>query len=195
MKKSLLIASVAACVATSANAVEFKPYVGLDYVYSMTDLDVKIANADVSEYLEDDLNAFAVSVGAKLHKNFGVEAFYQQSEDGEKKWPGEKTTTNYKAYGVDFVGYFPAHEKIELLGSVGVGYYDAEAKYNGDAFAALNINSVKLDDSGLGYRLGVGAQYNFTENWGARVMARYVDTDIDGMDNMVDLTAGVRYTF
>ena len=51
------------------------------------------------------------------------------------------------------------------------------------------------DDKGMGYRLGAGAQYNFNDNIAARAMVRYVDTDIDGLDNIVDLTLGIRYTF
>lgn len=47
----------------------------------------------------------------------------------------------------------------------------------------------------MGYRLGAGAQYNFNDNIAARAMVRYVDTDIDGLDNIVDLTLGIRYTF
>lgn len=189
MRTTLLLAGVAALFAVNANAAEIKPYVGLDYVRSMADIDKEKGIT----LAEEDLNAFAVSAGAKINKNFGVEAFYQQSEEGEKKFSNGKTTDEYKAYGVDLIGYLPvgSDEKLELLGSIGAGYYDADVKlnvYNPPAQA-------NADDQGLGLRFGVGAQYNFTQNWGARVMARYVDTDIDGMDNMVDLTAGIRYTF
>ena len=80
MKKTLLLAGVAALVSFNANAMEMKPYVGLDYVYSMVDL------AEGDSYFEDKLNAFAVSAGTRFHKNFGMEAFYQRSEEGEKKF-------------------------------------------------------------------------------------------------------------
>lgn len=193
MKKTLLLAGVASLFAFNAQALDVKPYVGVDYVYSKMDLDVKLEGENVSRYLEDNLNAFAVSAGTKFNKNFGIEAFYQQSEDGKKTIsPLEKTETNYKAYGVDFIGYLPVgcENKLELLGSVGLAQYDAEAKYKIAGFRVIN-----LDDDGLGLRFGAGAQYNFNEHLAARVMARYVDTDIDGLDNMVDLTAGIRYTF
>lgn len=188
MKKVLLLAGVAALFAVNANAADVKPYVGLDYVYSMADID----KTEGHQLFEEDLNAFALSAGAKLHKNFGVEAFYQRSESETKRTLDViEGKADYQAYGVDLVGYLPVgcEDKLELLGSVGAGYYDVDAK-----MSALG-RSMNADDEGLGLRFGVGAQYNFTQNWGARVMARYVDTDIDGMDNMVDLTAGVRYTF
>lgn len=188
MTKSLLYAGVVACVfAFSANATEFeiKPYVGLDYVYSMSDIE----KIDGVNAFEEDLNALALSVGAKLHQNFGIEMFYQKSEEGEKNIGIIKTKDEYQAYGIDLLGYLPVTEKLDLLGSLGFGYYDIDIKASVPGFSAGG------DDQGAGYRLGVGAQYNFTENWGARLMARYVDIDIDGVDNMVDLTAGVRYSF
>lgn len=190
MKKILLYAGVAASVfAFNAEAVELdiKPYVGLDYVYSMGDID-KIEGINL---FEENLNALAVSAGAKLHKNFGIEMFYQKSEEGEKKFANGKTKDEYQAYGLDLLGYLPVAEKLDLIGSLGFGYYDVDINVKAKTPAV----SADGDDQGAGYRLGLGAQYNFTENWGARVMARYVDIDIDGIDNMVDLTAGVRYSF
>lgn len=168
-----------------------RPYIGLDYVYSMSDIDIKINGIDVSPYLEDDLSAFAVSFGLKFNQHFGLEMFYQQSIDGEKDLsPLEKTETKYKAYGFDLVGYLPVAPQLDLLGSVGVGYYDAEASYE-----QLGIEVLSLSDDGFGWRIGAGGQFNITNNWGIRVMVRYVDPDVEGLNNMVDISAGIRYTF
>ena len=181
MKKYLLLAGVASIMSFNANAMdmEMKPYVGLDYVYSMADIN--------EDYIDEDLHAMAVSAGVRMHKNLGLEAFFQQTEEGKKGTPLGEVKDKYHAYGVDMIGYMPlgCDEKIELLGSLGLGYYDAEVK----------INNVKDTDDGWGWRLGAGAQYNFTENMAGRVMVRYADVDIDGIDNIVDLTAGVRYSF
>ncbi len=158
----------------------------------MSDIDVKINGHDVSSYLEDNLSAFAVSFGLKINQYFGLEAFYQQSEEGEKTVLDdiEKTKTKYKAYGLDFIGYLPITPQFDLLGSAGVGYYDAEASYE-----VYGIERLSLSDNGFGWRVGVGGQFNITDNWGIRVMARYVDPDIEGLKNMVDISAGIRYTF
>lgn len=171
-----------------------RPYIGLDYVYSMSDTD--ISNVDL---LEEDLNAFAVSMGIKFNQYVGLEAFYQQSEEGKK------TTSNliingqrvdelevkykYKAYGLDLIGYLPLNPQFDLLGTVGLGYYDAELSTKAD------IGEGNVSDDGFGWRVGVGGQFNITDNWGIRVMARYVDPDIEGLKNMVDISAGIRYTF
>ena len=186
MKKYLLLAGVASVMSFNANAMEMKPYVGLDYVYSMVD------TSDLNDAIEEDLNAFAISAGMKMHKNFGVEAFFQQTEEGEKKYPAGKLKDKYHAYGVDMIGYMPlgCDEKVELLGSLGLGYYDAEIKGE-----HKTLGHDKVTDDGWGWRVGAGAQYNFTENMAGRVMVRYADVDIEHVDNIVDLTAGVRYSF
>ena len=189
MKKTLLLAGVAALFAVNANAMELKPYVGLDYVRS----DVDIDKIEGYQYFEDGLNAFAVSAGTRFHKNFGLEAFYQQSEEGNKKTGLLEMNDEYKAYGIDAIGYLPlgCEQKFELLGSLGVGYYDVDVKEK-----VLGIKTDSYSDNGWGYRAGVGAQYNVTDNLAARVMARYVDIEnVEGVDNMVDLTAGIRYSF
>ncbi len=189
MKKYLLLAGLASVMSFNANAMdmEMKPYVGLDYVYSMMDTD----DVNGITAVEEDLNAYAITAGMKMHKNFGVEAFFQQTEEGKKHHVGGEIKDKYHAYGVDMIGYMPlgCDEKIELLGSLGLGYYDAEIK------AETADARAKATDDGWGWRLGAGAQYNFTENMAGRVMVRYADVDVEGINNIVDLTAGVRYSF
>lgn len=159
-----------------------RPYIGLDYVYSMSDTD-DINGIDI---VEEDLNAFAVSLGLKFNQYVGLEAFYQQSEEGEKTVLGIiKTEYKYKAYGLDLVGYLPVNPQFDLLGTVGLGYYDIDVTAKDSGFS----------DDGFGWRVGVGGQFNITDNWGIRVMARYADPDIEGLKNMVDISAGIRYTF
>ena len=76
-----------------------------------------------------------------------------------------------------------------MLGSVGLAQYDVESKIR------LGALSESPDEDGLGIRFGAGAQYNFNEHLAARAMIRYSDIDVEGVDKIVDLTAGVRYTF
>lgn len=157
MKKTLLLAGVASLFAFNAQALDVKPYVGVDYVYSKADL--------ATDEFDDQWNAYALSVGTKLNKNFGVEAFYQETDDAEKNIPLPafnsiaKTEASYKAYGVDFIGYLPVgcENKLELLGSVGLAQYDVEAKAK---IAGLSKSSDDDGDRlskarGRGWRLGV----------------------------------------
>ena len=161
-----------------------RPYIGLDYVNSSIGIDDKGGLK-----WEQNLNAFALSVGARI--NFGFEGFYQQSEEGEKTTSGIiKTTDEYKAYGVDFIAYTPITNNLEALMSFGIANYEIEA-----AAKLFGVNAVEGDDDGIGYRMGIGFQYNFDEHWAARLMGRYAATDIDDVDHIIDITAGVRYHF
>lgn len=198
MKKSLLLAGVALSLfAVNANAIEFKPYVGLDYSYTKASTnDVIVEDALVpSELYENKFNSITLNIGAKLHKNFGIEAFYQKSSE-EK---GEASTlyvddapiatdnikTSFDAFGLDVQGYLPVNENVELIGSLGLGKYDFEMKGFG----------VKANEDEIGYRLGGGVQYNINEHFAFRGMARYVVLDSDAVDDVTELSAGLRYSF
>lgn len=172
MKKVLLLAGVALALgASQAQAMMASPYVGMDYVY--TDMDMR-HGAD--HQLENKFNSLSVNAGAKLNKNFGVEAYYQQSDTESK----HGRDSRFYSYGVDAMGYLPVAQNVDLIGSLGIGQYEFRAGG---------------DDNGLGYRVGVGAQYSFNDNWAARAMVRKVFIDEDVMDNMLEFAAGVRYSF
>lgn len=187
MKKTLLLAGVAALVATSANAADLKPYVGLDYVYSDANYDF-----DGDDFWENKLHSLNVNAGTKLNKNFGIEAFYQQSGDEKGDLVQNMTTgiqgktkASFDAYGADITGYVPVAQNTEVFGALGLGMYDAEIKAPG----------LKESDDGLGVRIGAGVMYNFNEHFAVRGLLRYVNTDIDGLDDLTEFSAGVRYTF
>lgn len=174
MKKTLLLAS-AAVVAMGFNAAEASmnvtPYVGLDYVYS--NMDMKHGN---SHRLEDKFNSLSANVGAKFHPNFGIEAYYQQS-DTEKKHGNQ---SRFFSYGADLTGYLPVTQNLELIGSLGIGQYEFRAGGSEDD---------------LGYRIGLGAQYNLSQNWAVRGIVREVFLDKDVMGDTTEFSAGIRYSF
>ncbi len=188
MKKTigaLMVAVSAVALSNTASALEYNPYVGLDYSYS-------IANTENSGGLKPQYNAAAVSVGTTFNKYFGTEVFYQMSDTSKKN---DKTGTldwvksSFEAYGLDMVGTLPlgCDQKWALLGTAGLGEYTLTAKANG----------VKADDDhGLGYRWGLGAQYDIDAKWAVRGLVRYVNFDgLEDVDHMVEYVAGVRYSF
>ena len=173
--------------------IQIRPVIGIDYVHSSADIDVKDGDGtDLSEFLEDKFNAFAISAGFKFNDYFGLEAFYQQSEKATK------TTTRgyysfviedqYKAYGLDLIAYYPVISQLDLIASLGVAYFKAEIK---DLVGNENLGS----EDKIGYRFGAGLQYYITDYLAFRLMARYNYTNIDGLDNIVDVTAGIRVYF
>ena len=172
-----------------------RPVLGADFVYSFVNFSDD--SGIIKEFAEDEYKAFSVSLGAKFNPYFGIEGFYQHSEEGESALLYSsnlgigKLKTSYIAYGVDLIGYLPTNvQNVTLLGSLGLGQYEFEAKYDG------RYGSVSATEDGLGIRLGAGLQTNINDNVSFRLMGRYshIGTE-DAVDNMIDLTAGFRFYF
>lgn len=181
MNKTLLLAGIATIVSFNASAFEMKPYVGLDYAYSKAKMN------GIFDNLKDKYNSGIVSVGNNFNDYYGVEAFFQQADEESKSFDGTKIKSKFHAYGLDVLGYMPldCDGKFDLVGSLGLANYEVEAKALGH----------KESEDKIGYRAGVGAQYNFDENWSARLMARYSYLDMDSVDNLQEVTLGARYNF
>ena len=184
MKKTLLLAGVACLFAANAANAEVKPYVGLDYNYSSFGMD-----HDANTALEDDYNNLSLIAGAKLHENFGLEAFYQRSLNEKNTDPeGDKFSSRIQAYGVDALGYLPlgCDKQVELIAGVGLGQYEMKYRLQGEG---------SDKEEALGYRLNVGAQYNIDENWSVRGRYRHVYLQHSFLNDLNEFSAGVRYNF
>ena len=94
MKKTLLLAGVASLFAVNAANAEVLPYVGLDYNYSSYGMDNY-----VRDYLEDDYHSLSLIAGAKLHENFGLEAFYQRSLNEKNSYDVLRCRSNARGSG------------------------------------------------------------------------------------------------
>ncbi len=182
MKKTLLLAGVACLMSFGAQAQPYdvKPYIGLDYAYDHADFKKD------AKSLKNDFNSGIINAGVRM-ENVGLEGFFQMSGKNKNRRPNDTIRTKFNAYGLDMYGYMPlgCEQKFELLGSLGVGIYDIEMK--GD--------NRKDDTTRVGYRAGIGAQYNFNENVAARIMGRYNYIGSGKLHSMNEVTAGVRYSF
>ena len=188
MKKFYLYATIASVIASQAQAVDFgmhdswiNPYIGADYIYS---------HADVGGYAKSakkDYNSWAVNMGAEIAKYMDIEAFFQQAfERKAHDETGAKIKSEFYAWGLDLYGKMPVGcSGFNLLASVGLADYNVKYKY------LLGSE----DKQKVGYRGGVGFGYNFTENMSVRVMGRYSYLGMRGLNNLMEVTAGIRYTF
>lgn len=169
-----------------------RPYIGIDIAASK----LEFAESGYEDLMEDGHNSLSLVVGAKFNKNFGVEAFIQQSSEEEKKdsyW-GDSEKTSYSALGLDFIGYMPVNQELELLASLGLAQYNFNETYEYDD--GLYSEWEKSSLNTVGIRLGVGAQYNITDHVSLRAMARYVKmNDDDIIKNMTEFSLGLRYMF
>jgi opacity protein-like surface antigen len=178
MKKSmaLLVTVSTLAFASNASALEYTPYTGVDYVNSHV-LGHNFKNADVV-------------VGAKYNKNFSTEIFYQTPIEA-KTWKesGDKIKSSFRSYGLDAYGYLPlgCDQVWSIIGTAGVAQMDLKDK---------DLDTVSVRENGWAYRVGTGVQYDINDAWSARVVARYSFLDkMGGIDNVMDVTAGVRYSF
>lgn len=179
MKKTisaLMVAVSAVAFSAGANAAEYTPYVGIDYINS--------------HVISKNLQNAAINVGTKYNKYFGTEIFYQTPLES-KTWhsEGEKMKASYRSYGLDAYGYLPLGCDMDwnILGTAGIAQVDFKSKVEGGDHHKEN---------GWAYRFGAGVQYDVTDAWAVRVLARYSFLDkVAGIDHMMDVTAGVRYSF
>ena len=213
MKKLLCTAACMAAFTFPAQAQEmnFKPYVGFDLqrsVYNYND------NYDIggglalngNTILENSLNGLNIHVGNRFHKNFGAElGYFRTKEEGKSTangatvGPGTVATadfsTDVKVQGItlDGLGYLPLDEdeKFELIGTAGLSWSKAEV-----TATVPGVGSGDVDESEIGFRIGGGAQVNFTDNINMRGLVRYQTADFDGVvDNAWTYGFGLNYSF
>ena len=181
-KNIALLAAVSVfALANSADALEFRPYVGAQY--NATHVNVKEADTNV------DMHSYSVFVGTEYNKYFGTEVFYQNSNKWHKVINGNKTKADFEAYGLDAYGDLPlgCDQVIAPFITAGIANYDVDSQVAGYA---------KEKDNGLGYRLGGGIQYHITDNVAVRALGRYVWADkLDGIDHFSEFSLGMKYVF
>ncbi len=187
MKKTLLLAGVASVIAMNANAAyfeglqEYEPYIGADYVYSYAKFGGR------ARVMKDSYNSGAVNLGIRMYDYLGLEAFYQQS--GERKSRGDdgQYKSEFLAYGADLYAYAPVWcSGFNFLGSLGMANYRVRFQYP-------DVTSKHQER--IGYRAGIGMQYDFNEHIAARVMGRYTYIGMARLNNLKEVTAGLRYSF
>lgn len=188
MKKTLLLTGIACLISLQANAGyvsdmyrEMKPYIGADYIYS------NIKWGGPARHLKESYNSLSANLGARMYDYWGLEAFYQQSFKEKRRIKKEKHSAEFLAYGIDMYGYAPVMcSGFNLLGSLGLANYRFDFRYP-------EIASKKQNR--IGYRAGVGMQYDFTEHFAMRVMGRYTYLGMNRVNNLKEVTAGLRFTF
>ena len=165
-----------------------RPYLGVDAGTT----DIGYSGSQEKYFLKDRAMFVGGAAGLRIGRNWGVEVFYQTSNTAKKTADDEwRTEGDYTAYGVDALGFLPLNDQLELVAAAGVGKYefDVKLKYSD------GIHKFSGSDDNVGYRFGAGAQYNLTNHWALRGMVRYVVLDSEYIDDMLEFSLGMRYTF
>lgn len=185
MKKFYLLAGVASVFALNAQAMDWgmdklvRPYVGADYIYSHAH------HGSYAKEAKKDYNSWSINMGAEIAKYTSLEAFFQQAFQRKTHIGDNTLKSEFYAWGMDAYGKLPVMcSGFSLLGSLGLADYNVKYKYDGS-----------IDKQRVGYRAGVGFSYDFTENVSMRVMGRYSYIGMSSLNNLMEMTAGLRYTF
>lgn len=132
--------------------------------------------------------AFKVFGGYKFMKYLGAELEYIDSGDAEDKWSEGieelKVTIGFSGFNASAVGILPIGEKFNVFGKLGFIMWDADlrAKFSAGSFEESESDS----DSGTDFSWGVGAGFDFTDNFGVRI--EYQAFEIEDADS--DLFSG-----
>lgn len=191
--KHYLTTAALMVAAVSANAGEVTPYVGIDAVH--TSIDYKtVQGLNGNDILPKNFKGVSPYVGVQFHPNFAVEASYLASGKESKNFSvgpvNGRSETSFNGIAVDLVGNVKVAEKVKLLGSAGVGRF--EAKTN----VTTNFGNQSIKEDELTWRVGAGAEYALTDRLGLRAMARYTPVDFNGAaDHAATLSAGINYRF
>lgn len=177
MKKYLFCAAGALLVSASvANAGEYMPYVGFDYV-NMT--------PNVGGNYPDNYDVGNINAGVKLTDLGALELFAERSMREKKSSAAGTSHGRLYGYGADVLVNGWNFNEGAILGSVGYGRISTKLKNNG----------ITEKDTANALRLGMGGELNPTPEWGFRAMFRYSLAKGDNFSNAKEFSLGARYYF
>ena len=177
MKKSFLLMVVSTMLLSlRANAGEYYPYVGADYVNS---------TVNVSDRMPDNYDIGRLSAGLKFVDFGSVEVFAERSTKEKKEYNSNVSRGRFYGFGADVLLNVYNLTDATILGSIGYGRMFSKLKYNGSTDKDI-ANTI---------RLGIEGEINPSPEWGFRAMYRYSLSDGDDYKNAKEFTIGARYYF
>jgi len=164
----------------------WSPYIGIDFVSAQFADD-----ENSTAFLNKTNNGASVKLGMKFSNYIGVELFYTKTKQSEVD-SGITGILQYDivGYGADLNITMPVSKSVDLIGIAGAGYYDIEHQAKTGTFKP----SIPFSNE-LAYRFGGGVQYNINEHFGLRASYIKVLFDHENVDDMDELSAGIRFTF
>lgn len=142
----------------------------------------------------DDLNAigftacddkdtgFKLFGGYKFNPYVAVEGGYVNFGEISATFAPVTVTVETDALFVAAVGFLPVGSKFSLLGKVGAFFWDITASGGG----------ASVSDDGTDLLLGIGVNYDITEQWAVRGEFESYDA---GGDDVTFISGGVQFTF
>lgn len=186
MKKNLLLSGVALFAITNAEAMswnlaDYDPYIGADYVYD------RAKNGGLAQDFKKNFHSAKFDLGMQMYKNLYAEFSYQLSGKLKNRSGYEDNTVkqSFMAYALDMYAKYPLMcSNLSALGTAGAAIYSLDYK-----------GLPKSSTNRVGYRAGLGMQYDLTQHLAARVVGRYSYIGANRINNFKEVTAGMIYRF
>ena len=141
---------VAFLVSSIAVAGPAGPYLGLEGVYSDADVSESGISFDDNSFGFKLYGGYRFGVGNALDY-FAVEASWQDLGEFEDNILGSEVELEVDGFTVDFLGFVPLNDRIELFGKL--GYFDFEGDGSIDG-----IDLGSADEDGLNLGVGIDSQ-------------------------------------
>ncbi len=185
VKKIMTVALVLGAMYSTANAIEIRPYVGLEGSFSMTKVDNDYLIGGDSG-LDDKNNNFNIGINGGLQFDIN-EKFYLGGEIylNTGKLFDEDKSNHYELGGSDYgdeyteaklnqyfgfrinAGY-NFNDKISAFAFIGLNYNEYESKFSDEDTGGAYFHG-KYDDTFMSPSFGLGVTYNFTKNLQAKL--------------------------
>jgi OOP family OmpA-OmpF porin len=168
-------------------------FAGIGLGYSLSDIDgpkirKELCGGDVictiKSYSHDENDlGFKLYGGYLFNENFALEGGYFNLGEYSFHTEGEDATTRYIYEGtsqmhglhIDAIGYLPLNENLSLTARLGVMYAEVKEEYayseggiEGDLYVNGSAKEKSPDKRDVGFKYGVGLQYDFTPAFGVR---------------------------
>lgn len=191
VKSIVLLSAVVTAGGASATALEgLCPFIGVDYKESY----MRGKGSEFNSLLKKHYHGANIYAGARFHDNASLEVGYDWERNSRraKVFANNTTffgqnatglTTNAKARvtgaHLDLNGHLPVANGVELLGSVGVGFWKPRLSIGNNTVNAStqNVLSFKSEGKRRGVaRLRAGVQYMFNTLVGVRALVGWDNT-------------------
>jgi len=191
-----LAVTTATFLPSVAMAADMEPkfYAGAEALYSHFKLDDEakdVTDSNGKSVYAKKAAALGLFAGSRLNQNFGVEFGGQIYNRRHVMYGSDKVTVRNTNVFLDALGLMPVNETINFIGSVGIGRLSTTLKHRTD-----NSWSESSTNAKFGYRLGLGAEYLFGDNFnmGTRAMLRFQKGN-HVIKNVKSASLGLFYNF
>ncbi len=188
----------AACAATGVQAQtkaaqnqrdSFIPYTQQGYLGisgGRSNYDLNAGPPGLGLGFDDSDSAWKLTTGGYFHPNAGVEFSYLNAGKAHRLGG----TTKAQGFNLSLVGRAPLSEQFDVFGKVGTTY----GRTTTSGFSATGVQTGK--DNGFGLSYGLGARWNFSQQWAAVVEWERHKFHFSDENSAVKMTTvGVQYRY